>query len=377
MAAALAAIGVRGQRYGGFALLGDETRKGGWGEGMALGVLRGGMVHRLDVGWRSAGLLAWRVGRAWWQVAVGLTTLCAASPAAPTVPPAGGVGVTFGPPPAEIPGAERRVYRTVAGFDLPIFVFAPAPTGKPAAMIVFFHGSGWFAGAVTQFAETARHLASLGLCAAVAEYRVKQRYEATPFDGLEDVRQAIGWMRTHAADWGGDPRRVAAAGGSAGAHLALCAALFAGESGEAPAGSRATRPDLLVLMAVPTDTTTEGDSGVPSPWFQGRERELSPLHHLRAGLPPMQLFQGTADRYVPTDQTVRFVEAAQALGATCDLILFEGRGHGFYNHPAYYREYPGLPSARAPSEYALTFLLMSRFLRLHGYLEGPTHVPPP
>ncbi|MFO1452198.1 MAG: alpha/beta hydrolase [Opitutaceae bacterium] len=321
-----------------------------WWRGSVPGVL-GGMLF---------GFLAWP----------GLT-------AAPVTPlPAGSAGVEFRPPPEILPGAERRIYRKAGEFELPLYVFRPAAK-QPTAALLFFHGSGWYAGAVSQFAGHARDLAAQGLCAAVVEYRVKQRYDATPFDGASDVRAAIRWFRQHANEWNVDPRRIGVAGGSAGAHLALCAALV-DEPGEKAGGTPvSSRPDLLVLFAVPTDTTTEGESATPSPWFGGRERELSPVHLLRRELPPMQIFQGTADRYVPADQTRRFVDAAVALGDTCDLLLFEGRGHGFYNHPDYYREYPGLPSAQAPIEYPLCSLLMSRFLRDHGFLEGPTIVPQP
>lgn len=276
----------------------------------------------------------------------------------------------FEPPPASIPGATRYIYKTAGGFELPIYVFFPPSAAlRPAPAIVFFHGSGWHSGTVTQFTEHARRLAQSGLITALAEYRIKVGYDATPFDGVADAKSAVRWLRTHAGDLHLDPHRVAVAGGSAGAHLALCTGVFDGEF-DNPTDDLAisARPDLIFLFAAVTDTTQGESETEPNPLFLGREREISPIHHLKRGLPPVQIFQGVDDPYATIGRARAFADAVEANGDECDLIGFEGRTHFFYNHPAYYTRYPVFAPVGRPNDFDLCLLLMTRFLRAHGFL---------
>lgn len=284
----------------------------------------------------------------------------------------------FEKPPASIPGSTRYIYKTATGFDLPIYVFSPpsGATTQPAPAIVFFHGSGWHSGTVTQFIEHAKRLAQLGLVTALAEYRIKIDYDATPFDGVADAKSAVRWLRGHASELKLDPHRVAAAGGSAGAHLALCTGVFDGQF-DNPTDDLAisARPDLIFLFAAVTDTTQGGSETEPNPLFLGREREISPIHHLRRGLPPTQIFQGVDDPYATIARARAFADAVAANGDECDLIAFEGRTHFFYNHPAYYTRYPVFAPVGRPNDFDLCLLLMARFLRAHGFLATRPVVP--
>src|SRR5262249_51782298 len=66
---------------------------------------------------------------------------------------------------------------------------------------------------------------------------------------IDDVRTAIRWVKTHAAEFKGDPRRIVLLGHSAGGHLAA----FAGAT-----GADDTRVQATVLLAGVTEL--EGDS---------------------------------------------------------------------------------------------------------------------
>jgi acetyl esterase/lipase len=304
----------------------------------------------------------------------GLVSLAAADSPGPAtyVPP------KFEKPPASIPGSTRYVYKTAGGFDLPIYVFSPpsAASTRPAPAVVFFHGSGWHSGTVTQFIEHARRLAQLGLVTALAEYRIKVDYGATPFDGVADAKSAVRWLRAHASGLKLDPHRVAVAGGSAGAHLALCTGVFDGRF-DNPTDDLAVsaRPDLIFLFAAVTDTTQGESEAEPNPLFRGREREISPIHHLKRGLPPTQIFHGVNDPWATIGRVRTFAAAVEANGDECDLIAFEGRSHFFYNHPAYYTRYPAFTPVRGQNDFDLCLLLMTRFLRAHGFLATRPTVP--
>jgi acetyl esterase/lipase len=57
-------------------------------------------------------------------------------------------------------------------------------------------------------------------------------------------------------------------------------------------------------------------------------RELSPLRHVRSGMPPFLLIHGTADALVPFDQSQTMCRAIRKAGGEFDLLAVKGGGHG-------------------------------------------------
>lgn len=220
--------------------------------------------------------------------------------------------------------------------------------------IVFFHGGGWNDGSPRSFYPHCAYFASRGLVAVAPEYRVKNRQQTTPFESVADGKSAIRFLRAHAAELGLDPRRIVAAGSSAGGHVAACTALLTtlDEPGEDAAISSA--PDALVLFNPVIDTSADGYGHAR---LGDRWREISPLHQVRRGLPPTILFHGDADKTVPYANAVAFEKAMRAAGNRCELVTLHGVGHGFvYN----------LKSKTARRAVRDTDI----FLRSLGYLKG-------
>jgi acetyl esterase/lipase len=91
-------------------------------------------------------------------------------------------------------------------------------------ILIHLHG-GYFRGGWKSFeARPLLHrLASRGWLCISANYRLQPA--ATFPDYLIDVKKAIAWAREHAREHGADPEHVVLAGSSAGAHLAVTAAL--------------------------------------------------------------------------------------------------------------------------------------------------------
>ena len=84
--------------------------------------------------------------------------------------------------PPDMTGARAEVFKKVDDVELKLFVFEPKdhqPTDKRAA-VVFFFGGGWSSGSPVQFKTQSEHLASRGMVAICADYRVKSRHQVSP-----------------------------------------------------------------------------------------------------------------------------------------------------------------------------------------------------
>jgi dipeptidyl aminopeptidase/acylaminoacyl peptidase len=89
-------------------------------------------------------------------------------------------------------------------------------------------------------------------------------------------------------------------------------------------------PQALALQSTPVNPAIDGQF---IQLLQGREKpeDLSPAHHVKAGLPPMCLTQGTADEIVSYDSVKEFAFKMQEAGNHCKLHIFEGGDHLFMN----------------------------------------------
>ena len=58
--------------------------------------------------------------------------------------------------------------------------------------------------------------------------------------------------------------------------------------------------------------------------------EISPVHNVFQGAPPTIVFQGTADKAVSIIESQWFCEEMNNYGNPCEVVLYEGREHGFF-----------------------------------------------
>lgn len=244
-------------------------------------------------------------------------------------------------PPA-MEGARVETYKSVGGADLKVWIFEPTNAPAPRAAIVFFFGGGWRSGSPSQFEPQCRHFAARGMVAVAADYRVATRQQVKPAECVADAKSCVRWLRRNAERLGIDPHRLVAAGGSAGGHLAAAVATLPGldEKGEDAAVSCV--PDALVLFNPALMTAPFGGldmkgfgANLTAERFGCAPQEISPIHHVRPGLPPTLIQHGRADTTVPYATVEAFRDAMAKAGNRCELIGYDDMPHGFFNETRY------------------------------------------
>ena len=196
-----------------------------------------------------------------------------------------------------------------------------------------------------------------GLVCVQVQYRLLDKAKnAPPVDCIRDAKSAMRWVRTHAEELGIDSKRIASAGGSAGGHLAAAVGVI--ECGDDPQDNLdvSAKSNCMLLF------NPVYDNG-PMEWgakrIGDRVKEFSPAHNLTEDDPPAIVFLGTKDKLIPVATAERFQSAQKKLGTPSKLVLFEGKGHGFFNfgrdgNVAYYE----------------TVVASDRFLAELGWLKG-------
>jgi acetyl esterase/lipase len=221
------------------------------------------------------------------------------------------------------------VYKMIGDRELHLNVFEPQDlrlTDRRACFLTI-HGGGWTGLEPRRQYPFAAHFASLGMVGISVEYRLAApRSGPTVFDCVKDSRSALRYVRAHAAEFGIDPQKIVANGGSAGGHLAAGTALFDGvdEAGEDTAVS--CLPNALVLYFPVIDTSREGYG---TGKIGARWQEISPLHRVRPGVPPTLIVHGTADTVTPYSGALAFRDAMVKAGNRCELVAHEGGTHGY------------------------------------------------
>lgn len=273
--------------------------------------------------------------------------------------------------PPNLPGAKVLQYKAVGDVKLNLYVYEPEghEAGNKRPAIVFFFGGGWTGGSPGQFEQQCKYLASRGMVAITADYRVASRHNVKAISCVADAKSAIRFVRKNAAELGIDPDRLAAGGGSAGGHLAACTGVIEGLDEAGEDASISSVPNALVLFNPALVLAAVEGMGEVAPAKKNRADfadrmgtdpvKLSPYHHVKKGAPSTIIFHGKADSTVPYASAEAFAKAMEKAGNRCTLAGYEGQAHGFFNYGRGDGEY-----------YKKTVRAMDEFLASLGYLTG-------
>jgi acetyl esterase len=231
-----------------------------------------------------------------------------------------------------IPGLSPSrlvTYKRVGDRELKLHVFLPpgwkASDRRPAFLTI--HGGGWGGGTPPRMYPFAAHFANRGMVGISVEYRLLNVASGiTVFDCVQDGRSAVRYTRAHAAELGIDAARIVANGGSAGAHVAVAAAMFRQHDDPREDRAISAEPNALVLYYPVIDTSPEGYGAAK---IGQRWKELSPAHNVRPGLPPTIVFHGTGDVTTPFKGAKLFHDEMRKAGNASELVVNEGGSHGY------------------------------------------------
>lgn len=246
---------------------------------------------------------------------------------------------------------EKVLYKTTDSTKLYLHQYASELENAPA--MVFFFGGGWNGGSVDQFLPHAQYFAKRGISCFLAEYRIKNKHNTSPFESLKDAKSAIRFLRKNAKELNIDPNKIIAAGGSAGGHLAAATAMTPHFNDPKDDLAISPIPNALALFNPVIDNGPAG---------YGYERigeafvHFSPLHNIRQGAPPTIFFLGDKDVLIPTETAEYFAKSMETIGSKCLLKIYPNGEHGFFN----YRNFEW---------YKDTIIETDKFLQSLGYLK--------
>lgn len=221
------------------------------------------------------------------------------------------------------------VNRHVAYGPLPaqtLDIYAPAGGGRSYPAVVFLHGGGWTSGAPGDYRFLGSALASRGVVAFIAGYRLLPDVAYPEF--LRDGARAVAWAHAHGASFGADPRCLFLMGHSAGAYNAVMLALdsrWLAEMGLRPSAVLAG----AIGLAGPYDFLPIRDPEVRAV-FGPAEDDLAstqPINHVTGDAPPVFLASGLADTTVHPGNTERLAARLKAAGDPVTMRLYPRLGH--------------------------------------------------
>ncbi|MDF1844832.1 MAG: Rid family hydrolase [Rubripirellula sp.] len=224
---------------------------------------------------------------------------------------------------------QKLLYKTVGQQKLYLHTFEPPgyQTSDRRAVFLAIHGGGWTGGRTEDFYPIAANFAAQGMLGISLEYRLANADRGTTvFDCVQDARSAVRWIRQNADRLGIDPTKIVVMGGSAGGHLALSTALFEEINDANDNLAVSATPNCLLMMYPVIDTSANGygQSKIGNRW-----RQLSPLHRVRADMPPALFFHGTADSVTPFQGMQMFQKQSLDAGNPSKLIIHPGGRHGY------------------------------------------------
>lgn len=204
-------------------------------------------------------------------------------------------------------------------------VYVPRHPVENAPVVVFFYGGSWNSGSRSDYSFVGEALASRGIVAVLADYRLYPQVRYPLF--LEDGAKAVAWTHEHIRQFSGDPKRLYLMGHSSGAYNVAMLALdpqLLGAVGMSPG-------DLSgwIGLAGPYDFLPIQNPEVrPVFFWPDSPPQSQPINHVSHGAPPALLIASRDDDVVnPTRNTGGLASKLRAAGVPVQDRYYSRTGH--------------------------------------------------
>lgn len=226
--------------------------------------------------------------------------------------------------------SDRIVFKTVelpdsSELDLDFRIVRPK-TGGPFPVVFYIHGGAWGTGSKAQFTHESYALADRGIAGVRLEYRWKSKGANYP-EAMDDVLDAIDYVRQRAGELHIDFTRVGLAGGSAGGHLSAIAAQLTPEC--------ICYDGFNGLYDAWERNSSRFGGGDYTGTTKAEKKRASAMYIIKDNPPDTLLIHGTEDTTIDMKQAHRFAEAIRKRGGQADVLIYEGVSHGFFNKEPY------------------------------------------
>ena len=204
-------------------------------------------------------------------------------------------------------------------------VYVPRHALPDAPVVVFFYGGSWNSGAREDYNFVGEALASRGIVAVVADYRLYPQVRYPLF--LQDAARAVAWTKANIREFSGNPQRLYLMGHSSGGYNAAMLAL----DGDLLAAAGMSPKDLRgwIGLAGPYDfLPIENPAVRPVFFWPDSPPQSQPINHVSRGAPPALLIAASEDDLVnPTRNTGGLAHKLRAAGVPVQDFYYSRPNH--------------------------------------------------
>ncbi|MFD0752243.1 alpha/beta hydrolase fold domain-containing protein [Mucilaginibacter calamicampi] len=212
--------------------------------------------------------------------------------------------------------------------------FYQAQVGGKRPCVVVIHGGSWSSGDSKQVPELNSYLAQSGYNVAAINYRMAPQYQS-PFP-VEDVRNAMNYLKAHANNLHIDTNNFVLLGRSAGAQIALVAAYTLKDSGIKGVIDFYGPADMVWGYSVPASPLVMDSRGVMERYLGGTYNnaqksyfDSSPLEFVNRTSTPTLIIHGENDVLVAYEHSRRLDLKLEQYGVKHYWLKLPWATHGF------------------------------------------------
>ncbi|GAB1308872.1 hypothetical protein KH5_15550 [Urechidicola sp. KH5] len=200
--------------------------------------------------------------------------------------------------------------------------------------VIWVHGGAWANGSTNAFKNQSQYFASKGIAGVRITYSLKKH--GGHFEmGMQELDEAVQFIKSHATDWGLDIKNFGFAGGSAGTPLSSLAAMKFSDKG----------CKLYIGCNGIYDFINNrqgrfcGGKTLKNKYLENITdlNAISTINHIpkdKKQIPAVVLFHGTADTTISYNQSVAFHKMIIAHEGLSEIHLYPFYAHAFFNKNA-------------------------------------------